>query len=196
MKRDLALGVEGGFSNGLKDGFSKALAGNNFGLFGSNLKAQVGQAVLDGLEEAFIKGALLKNIIGPAIDNYLATGDTSAIDNAINQATAVSERFYNDVLRPVADRFGLVGTDSGSASAAPQAVQVSGPTVTSSINFDVLGTLSGVIATAAPLFSQAGRDVAAGGGAIVQGAGLFGAQIDRLDKILRSAETDWAALRR
>ncbi|KQR23025.1 hypothetical protein [Deinococcus sp. Leaf326] len=107
MKRDIALNIEGGFYNGIKDGFSQALAANDFSLFEKSLKTSVGRAVLDGLIESFVNKAILEKIIGPAISDYLNTGNTDALRGAIRQASGEAEAFFNDVLKPVYEEFGL-----------------------------------------------------------------------------------------
>ncbi|WP_288481971.1 phage tail tape measure protein [uncultured Deinococcus sp.] len=120
LKRDVALSVEGGFANGIKDGFSQAVAKNDFSLFEKSLKSSVGRAVLDGLIESFINQAVIAKIIGPAIDAYLQTGDTAALQTAIQAASGEAKRFYTDVLQPIAQEFGLVGSDAagGTSGAA------------------------------------------------------------------------------
>lgn len=44
--KSLALGLESGFTNGIKDGFTQALKQNDFSLFGKSLRQSVGEAVL------------------------------------------------------------------------------------------------------------------------------------------------------
>lgn len=192
MKKAIALGVEGGFVNGFKDGFSQALAKNDFSLFEKSLKSSVGKAVLDGLMESFINQAVLAKIIGPAIDAYLKTGDAAALQTAIRAASGEAKKFYDDVLAPIAKEFGLLGTDVKPADTATtttpgtsgdtlRTVRVEMPKVEASMNFDVLGTLATVIERAAPR-------IEAGGQAVERGAGVFGAQVDRLERILTATE--------
>ncbi|QIP33250.1 hypothetical protein [Deinococcus radiodurans] len=200
LKRDIALALEGGWINGMKDGFTQALAQNDFSLFEKSLKSSVGKAVLDGLMESFINRAIIARIIGPAIDSYLRTGDTAALRTAIQAASGEAERFYNDVLAPIAQEFGMLGTavkpeaSSGPTTTAPQdttrTVKVDMPNVTASMNFDVLGTLATVVERAAPRIEN-------GGVALERGAGVFGAQVDRLERLLSGAELrpDTRALR-
>ncbi|WP_278911763.1 phage tail tape measure protein [Deinococcus wulumuqiensis] len=200
IKRDTALALEGGWINGMKDGFTRAIAQNDFSLFEKSLSTSVGKAVLDGLTESFMNKAILTKIIGPAIDSYLQTGDTAALRTAIQAASREAETFYNDVLAPIAQEFGMLGTavrpeaSSGPTTTAPQdttrTVRVEMPNVTASMNFDVLGTLATVVERAAPRIEN-------GGAALERGAGVFGAQVDRLERLLSSAELrpDTRALR-
>ena len=110
-KKNLALSLEGGFVNGIKDGFKQALEQNDFSLFGKSLRENVGEAVLDGVIDAFMNEAVLKNIIGPAIQTYLDTGNAGVLDSAITEATALSERMFRD-LRGVRTRLGLDSMES------------------------------------------------------------------------------------
>lgn len=118
LKRDIALALEDGFATGITDGFMQAIEMNNFSLFEKNLQKSVGQAVLKGLIESFMQEELLKNKIGPAIQQFLKDGNAAALREAIRGATAEAETFYNDVLKPVADEFGLTG--SGQQPAPPE----------------------------------------------------------------------------
>ncbi|MDO4246211.1 MAG: phage tail tape measure protein [Deinococcus sp.] len=192
MKKAIALGVEGGFVNGFKDGFSQALAKNDFSLFEKSLKSSVGKAVLDGLTESFINRAVLAKIIGPAIDAYLKTGDAAALQTAIRAASGEAKKFYDDVLAPIAKEFGLLGTDVKPADTATtttpstsgdtlRTVRVEMPKVEASMSFDVMGTIATVVERAAPR-------IEGGGQAIERGAGVFGAQVDRLERILTATE--------
>lgn len=114
-----ALALEQGSVNGIKDGFSQALAQNDFGLFGKSLTSNIGKAVLDGLVDGFLKGEAVAKLLGPAIQESLAayaSGDPTRIAAAnarLKEAAAgvskLAEQFYNDVLKPVAEEFGLLG---------------------------------------------------------------------------------------
>ena len=203
--KELALSIENGFASGMQNGFDAALAANDFSLFEKTLTETVGKAALAGLIQAFINETVLKDILGPRIQAVIAASKTPGqeddiaaaigLKQGIADSQASAEAFYNNVLKPVADEFGLSGT-ANSGPSAPQAVQVTAPTVTSSLNLDMLGTLSTAITTYIPQMAQAGRDLVAGGSSNVQSAGLLAAAIDRFDRIVTRTETDWAALRR
>lgn len=109
MKRDVALALEGGFVDGITNGFQAALAANDFSVFEKNLEKSVGQAVLKGLIESFMQQELLKNKIGPAIAQYLKDGNADALKAAVRGATDQARDFYENVLRPIAGEFGLLG---------------------------------------------------------------------------------------
>lgn len=66
---------------------------------------------MDGVIDAFMNEAVLKNIIGPAIQTYLDTGNAGVLDSAITEATALSERMFRD-LRGVRTRLGLDSMES------------------------------------------------------------------------------------
>lgn len=189
MKKDLALAAENGFVNGMKSGFNEALAKSDFSLFEKSLKTSVGRAVLDGLLDSFINQAIIAKIIGPAIDAYLKTGDTAALRTAIQAASGEARKFYDDVLAPIAQEFGLLGTDA--AKPAPDAptkpesdiktIKVEMPTVSASLNFDVLSTLATVVERAAPRIET-------GGLAMVDGANRLLIAADRFERVVTGLE--------
>lgn len=111
-KKQLALNLESGFIDGIREGFKTALEQNDFGAFQQKLKESVGEAVINGLIDAFMKKAVLGDIIGPAIQGYLDTGNAGLLETAIQGATAISEQLFHD-LRGIRERLGL-----GSANAA------------------------------------------------------------------------------
>lgn len=215
MKKSLALGVEGGFINGFKDGFNQAIAQNDFSLFEKSLKTSVGKSVLDGLMETFVNQAILAKIIGPAIDSYLQTGDSAALQAAIRAASGEAQKFYDDVLKPIAQEFDLLGsgvkteTPSTSTPDAPKdtvrTVKVEMPKVEASLSFDVLGTLataterampvqqrfSDVLERAVPaleMLSKLGVQVDTAGQTLLNSAGLSMANTTRLERILAATE--------
>ncbi|MFC6591669.1 phage tail tape measure protein [Deinococcus lacus] len=159
-QKALALSLEGGFVNGIKNGFNEALKSNDFGLFGKSLRQNVGQAVLNGLIDAFMNEAVLKNTIGPAIEQYLQTGNAGVLDSAITAATSLSEQFYKDI-KPLYDRFNVA--DAASGTGANQTLFGNAPSIQLGIpRIEVTlppVLLEGATAFAAsvPIFDQATR---------------------------------------
>lgn len=169
LKRDIALAIEGGFVNGIQDGFSQALAANDFSLFEKSLKSSVGKAVLDGLIESFINQAVLARIIGPAIDNYLQTGDTAALRVAIQSASGEAEAFYNNVLAPIAQEFGMLGTGAQAPAGSIAALQAEISALQADLNLATSGAERATLRTKiadleAKLDGMTGR-LGSGGGA-------------------------------
>lgn len=71
FKWDIVFVLEGGWINGMKDGFIQVLVQNDFLLFEKLFKFLVGKVVLDGLMELFINWVIIVRIIGLVIDFYL-----------------------------------------------------------------------------------------------------------------------------
>lgn len=116
LKKNLALSLEKGFAEGITSGFKAALAENDFGAFASTLRASVGDAVMNGLIEAFLKDAVLKKTIGPAIEEYLQTSNVGVLEKAVEDAVQVSEKFFEQI-KPIHDKF-TAGGESASPTAA------------------------------------------------------------------------------
>lgn len=121
--KSLALALEGGFISGIENGFNAALEANDFSKFEENLQKSVGQAVLKGLIESFMQQELLKNTIGPAIQQYLVDGNAEALRNAVRGATAQAQTFYDTVLKPIASDFGLLGQSTSAPAGSIAAMQ-------------------------------------------------------------------------
>lgn len=195
-KKNVALAIESGFINGFSSGFNKALEQNDFSLFEKSLTESVGRSVLNGLIESFQKKAILQNIIEPAMQSYLKTGDASVFSGAISQVESVGRQFYDQVLKPIASQFGLLGSaeQTETVAKAPlpdsriSSVKVETPTVTASLNFDVLSTLATVVERAAPRIES-------GGQAIFEGSGRLMAAVSAIERIADKLHTrpngDW-----
>ncbi|AFZ67578.1 phage tail tape measure protein [Deinococcus peraridilitoris] len=110
---EFAKSISGGFESGLRNGLKQAILQNDFSLFTTSLKESVGDAILNAIIESFLQGELLKNIIAPAIKNFVdalktddLADDNAALDglfNAVDQATALGEKFYAGIA-PVRQR--------------------------------------------------------------------------------------------
>ncbi|AFZ66062.1 tape measure protein [Deinococcus peraridilitoris] len=102
--------ISDGFTKGIKEGLKEAIVKNDVSLFASTLKLSVGDAVLNGIIDAFMQGELLKNIIGPAIKKYTdalqtpdPNDDVAALNgvlSAADTAAALGEKFVTG-LAPV-----------------------------------------------------------------------------------------------
>lgn len=107
------------FGNTLGGAFSgelmSALERGNFSGFTRNIRKAVGKAVLDGMLQAFVNKQIVERVLGPAAETYMATGSVAALENAMNFANGMAQKFFRDV-QPIAARFGI-----GGISGAPNA---------------------------------------------------------------------------
>jgi hypothetical protein len=125
---NVAQTIEGAIVNGISDGFSQAIARGDYSLVGEALEKSIGQAVLDGLIDAFVRGEIIKNIIQPALNQYIEARKTPGLEDdraaiaglkaAAGEAADASEAFYNDVYKPIAQDFGLYGSGGQPGSVA------------------------------------------------------------------------------
>lgn len=162
LGRDMALSLESGVVNGISNGFMAALKAGDFGLFKKTLQQSVGEALLQGMVDAFVNQAIVAEIFGPAIKEFLATGNESVLLAAIDQAVSVAEAVYPK-FEALIGKFGLFEEeraraqeqrlkDAGTLPDRERTVNVKIPEVKSEFSFDMIGTLSTAIQTQVPLF--------------------------------------------
>ena len=179
IAKSLGDAIYEGISTGLLDGIKAGKA--SFGDLGLDLKKTLGNQILQGLIDGFLRGAAMTAILQPFLDAYITAmkaGDANGmaaaaegIQNAAVTANAQLQSFYNNVLVPTSQRLGLFGSEADSSSPkAPalssgvtpvdsKSVSITGASsITSSINFDVFGTLSSAVTTYVPMFATAVSD--------------------------------------
>ncbi|WP_034353757.1 CHAP domain-containing protein [Deinococcus phoenicis] len=136
-------------------------------------------------------------------------GEKAAAQGSITelqqQLGTLQDRYNNATTQAERDRLkgqiealqGRIAVMQGQPETVPglvdtKAIKVEMPaSITSSINFDVLSTLSSNVLTLAQALPQ----FTAGTQAFVGGVGVFAAVADRLDRLLGRKELDWGALR-
>jgi TP901 family phage tail tape measure protein len=178
---EVANTMENAIVNGISNGFMEAIRKGDFSLFSENFRKTIGEAVLQGLIDAFIQGEIVKNILGPAVNKWIEArvkpgveDDIEAskgLDDAVNRSIAVGEDFYNNYLVPASQRLGLYGIDKdkepeptnpfGSVNLPSIGIQsaIATPILESAQSFklstDALGVHVGVFGAAASLFNAA-----------------------------------------
>ncbi|AWN24000.1 hypothetical protein DKM44_12800 [Deinococcus irradiatisoli] len=202
--KSLAQALENGYVSGIENGFTKALEMNDFSLFESTLTETVGRAALNGLITAFLNEGIMKDILGPRIQAVLAASKTPGTADDVQaaiglkagatEAAKAAKTFYDLVIKPIGDAFGLTGSGlpKPTSSTTPSqnvTITAQAAPLVATINVDQLATSFLKLDVTADKFVAAGQSN-------VTSAGLFGAQVDRLSKILTQVETDWAGLRR
>ncbi len=113
--------ISGGMLDGIKAGKT------SFGELGIDLKKSLAQNILQGLIDGFLQGAIIKDLIQPFLDQYIAARKTadpaddiqaaSALQSAIVTGNAELARFYEGVLVPTAEQLGVFGSDASSDTA-------------------------------------------------------------------------------
>lgn len=108
-----------GISSGMLDGIKAGKA--NFSELNLDLRQELGQTVLQGLIDGFLKSAVMQGILQPFLDQYITamkSGNAQAlaeaatgIQNAVGQANSAVSQFYNDVLVPTGRSLGIFDTD-------------------------------------------------------------------------------------
>ncbi|UQN10358.1 phage tail tape measure protein [Deinococcus sp. QL22] len=131
--------ISGGMLDGIKAGKT------SFGELGIDLKKSLAQNILQGLIDGFLQGAIMKDLIQPFLDQYIAARKTADPTDDVKAAADLQAaivtgnnelaQFYQGVLVPTAQQLGVFGSDATSASAGlggnaaqqlelPQSVQV------------------------------------------------------------------------
>jgi hypothetical protein len=118
---EVAGAIEGAVINGISDGFTEAIRKGDFNLFAESFEKAIGEAVLQGLIDAFLQSELVKGKLQPLINDYIkARGTTDTQDDldaiknlreGVQDVTNLARDFHNDVLMPVSQDFGLYGVD-------------------------------------------------------------------------------------
>lgn len=116
---------------------------------------------------------MLKNIIGPAIQSYLKTGDVGPLDSAVEQAVGVSQKMFED-LKGLRVRLGLDKADSqaqgGSLFGNAPSIQLGIPRIEVQLP-DALLTGLGGFSAAVPVFDQASRRLLEAADRLLTGSG-------------------------
>jgi TP901 family phage tail tape measure protein len=178
---DVANTLEDAIVNGISNGFMEAIRKGDFSLFSENFRKTIGEAVLQGLIDAFIQGEIVKNILGPAVNKWIEARKTpgleddveasKGLDASVDEAISASEDFYNNYLVPASQRLGLYGIDKdeepeptnpfGSVNLPSIGIQsaIATPILEFAQSFklstDALGVHIGVFGAAASLFNAA-----------------------------------------
>jgi TP901 family phage tail tape measure protein len=180
---EVANTIEGAVVNGISNGFTEAIRKGDFSLFSENFRKSIGEAVLQGLIDAFIQGEIVKNVLQPLVNDYVKASktpgtedDVAAIDNLIagvDDVNRLGQDFYNDVLVPASQRLGLYGIDKdeepgatnpfGTVSLPGIGIQsaIATPILESAQSFklstDAMGVHISVLGAAASLYDAATR---------------------------------------
>ena len=111
--------ISGAMLKGIKEGK------RSFGELGLDVREGLGQQILQGLIDGFLKGAIMQGILQPFLDKYIAamkSGNAQALAEAANglqgaiaQGNSALAQFYETVLVPAAEQMGQFGTDGQSA---------------------------------------------------------------------------------
>lgn len=133
----LYTAISTGLLNGIKQGK------RSFSELGLDVRAGLGEQILQGLVDGFLRGAVMQGILQPFLDQYIAamkSGNAQALaeaanglQGAITQGNTALAQFYDTVLVPAAEQMGQFGkevqqaTTTGSATAdlgLPSSVQL------------------------------------------------------------------------
>ena len=142
---------------------------------GKSVRLSLAEYVVQGLIDGFLKSAAVQAVLQPFLDSYIAavaTGNTDAINASIDALNAGLDGLEGQIntfltgLVPISKKLGLYGVDAqapdlnaGSTPVDTKAVTITGAgSITSTINFDVLGTLSSAVSTYVPMFATAVSD--------------------------------------
>ncbi len=118
----IAGGIESGFKNGLK----KAILSGNINDFHDTFKQEVGSGILDGMIDAFLKQAVLQELLAGPIKAYVEAlktadpnDDVDALNNLLSktdEAMALGDKFFAGI-QPVREKLAGAGYISGPAPA-------------------------------------------------------------------------------
>lgn len=108
--------ISGGMLDGIKAGKS------SFSELNLDLKKSLAQNILQGLIDGFLQGEVMKNVIQPFLDRFIAakrtvndpTDDVAAaqdLQKAVVEANTLMAGFYNEVLVPASEALGVFGSD-------------------------------------------------------------------------------------
>ncbi|BDP44837.1 hypothetical protein DAETH_48060 (plasmid) [Deinococcus aetherius] len=108
--------IQGGMLDGIKAGKT------SFTALGLDLKKSLAQNILQGLIDGFLKGEVMKNIIQPFLDRFIAAKKTADprddvqaaadLQQAVVSGNAEMADFYNNVLVPTSKQLGVFGVDA------------------------------------------------------------------------------------
>jgi TP901 family phage tail tape measure protein len=154
----LYTAVSTGLLNGIKQGK------RSFSELGLDVREGLGQQILQGLVDGFLKGAVMQGILQPFLDKYIAamkSGNAQALAEAANglqgaiaQGNSALAQFYETVLVPAAEQMGQFGTE---------VQEQTGQTGSSAVDLGLAAAPTAVSAAPAYMtdFSAAATDVAA-----------------------------------
>ncbi|MVN88294.1 phage tail tape measure protein [Deinococcus sp. HMF7620] len=125
-------------SSALLDGIQQGK--RSFSELGLDVRKGLGQQILQGLVDGFLKGAVMQGLLQPFLDGYIAamkSGNAQALaqaanglQNAIATGNAALAQFYETVLVPAAEQMGQFGSEGsqGQGTAATDLGLASAPT--------------------------------------------------------------------
>lgn len=106
-------------STGMLDGIKQGK--RSFAELGLDVRKGLGQQILQGLIDGFVKSAVMQGILQPFLDTYITamkSGNAQALAEAANglqgaiaQGNSALATFYETVLVPAAEKMGQFGTD-------------------------------------------------------------------------------------
>lgn len=132
IAKSLGDAIYSAISTAMMDGIKAGKT--SFSELGIDLKKALGENILQGLIDGFMKGAVMQGVLQPFLDSYIeamrasnAQGLAKAASDLQNAAVGANTKlqtFYQDVLVPISQQLGLFGTDVPSET-SPRSGQAS-----------------------------------------------------------------------